>query len=101
MNEWIGLLLPFAAGTGLGVIFFGGLLITVAKGMSARYPALWFLASMLVRTAIVLAGFYFVAAGQFARMIACLAGFIIARAVITGMAKPPGKQRAITEKQHP
>ncbi len=98
MNEWIELLGPFAAGIMLGIIFFGGLLLTITNGVASRNPGLWFFASMLLRTGIVLSGFYLAGAGQFSRILACLAGFIIARTVITRLS---GKQQPATEEQQP
>lgn len=71
----------FALITGLilGVIFFGGLWITVRKGTTARYPAVWFGVSMLVRTGIVLLGFYLAMQGELLNLVLCLVGFIVAR----------------------
>ncbi len=79
MNEILNLTLAFTAGVLLGGIFFWGLWWTVQKGLSSQQPALWVLASMLARTAIVLTGFHFVAQGRWERFLMCLAGFIIAR----------------------
>ena len=67
------------AGMLLGAIFFGGLWWTVRKGVSSPRPALWFLGSLLLRTSIALAGFYFVSGGHWERLLACLLGFVIAR----------------------
>ena len=88
MNEAIQLALVLFAGMLLGAVFFGGLWWTVQKGVSARQPALWFGASLLLRTGIVLAGFYFVSGAEWKRLLLCLFGFIIARIVVvrlTGM----------------
>jgi F1F0 ATPase subunit 2 len=82
MNELVQLTLVLLAGMLLGALFFGGLWWTVQKGISARQPALWFVASLLLRTVIVLAGFYFVAAADWKRMLLCLLGFVFARFVI-------------------
>ena len=90
MNETLTLALAFVAGAGLGAIFFGGLWWTVRKGVSSSRPALWFLGSGLLRMSVVLAGFYFVSGGQFRRLVACLAGFIIARVVVTWLMRPAG-----------
>ena len=46
------------AGAALGAIFFGGLWWTVQRGAASAAPARWFITSLVVRTAIVLAGFY-------------------------------------------
>lgn len=88
MNETLTLALAGLTGGGLGAVFFGGLWWTVRKGVSSPRPALWFLGSGLLRMSIVLAGFYFVSGGQRKRALACLLGFIIARFVVTWLARP-------------
>jgi len=87
MNGPLQMMLALVAGMLLGALFFGGLWWTVAKGVSASRPALWFGASLLLRTAIVLAGFYFVAGGDWKRLLMCLSGFVIARLVVTRRVK--------------
>jgi len=79
MNEHLALVLAGLAGCGLGTLFFGGLWWTVRKGISSKRPALWFSGSLLLRTGIVLAGFYLVSGGHWMRLLACLFGFVIAR----------------------
>jgi F1F0 ATPase subunit 2 len=85
------LTLAWALGTGLvlGGFFFGGLWWTVRKGSVCQRPALLFLSSFLLRTSIALAGLYFVAGGHWARLLACLFGFIIARLIVTKLTGPP------------
>ncbi|MES1998900.1 MAG: ATP synthase subunit I [Pseudomonadota bacterium] len=87
MNEGLGLALALGAGVLLGGFFFGGLWWTVHKAISSRQPALWFLGSMLLRTGIVLPGFYFVSGGDWKRLLASLFGFIIARLVVTRLTR--------------
>jgi F1F0 ATPase subunit 2 len=86
MSDWG---LPLGAGLFLGAFFFGGLWWTVRKGLSAAQPALWFLFSLLLRTALTLAAFYLVAAGDWRRLLVCLAGFVAARFLVTHLAAPP------------
>ncbi len=87
MNEiWIWML-SAAVGMTLGVVFFGGLWWTVRRGVASPRPALWFFLSMVTRMAIVLTGFYLVGGGQWQQLVACLAGFIIARVVIIRMTR--------------
>lgn len=77
-------------GAALGGIFFGGLWWTVQKSVYFHHPALLFIASWLLRTIIVIAGFYFLTEGHLDRLPACLIGFILARyAVIRITEKPP------------
>lgn len=72
----------FLAGAALGVVFFGGLWWTVQRGAASSAAAGWFLGSLVLRTAVVLAGFYLVGAGQAVRMGLCLLGFLLARAIV-------------------
>ena len=88
MNETLTLTLAGLAGAGLGAIFFGGLWWTVRRGVSSGHPALWFLGSGLVRTSVVIAGFYFVGGGQWQRIAAAFLGFIAARFVVMGLTRP-------------
>jgi F1F0 ATPase subunit 2 len=83
MNEVLLFIFALLAGMLLGAIFFGGLWWTVLKGLSAKQPALWFSVSLLLRTGITLAGFYFVADSDWKRFLAILIGFIIARFIVT------------------
>ena len=87
MIETLSLLLALAAGVLLGSIFFGGLWWTVRKGFSSNKPALWFFGSVVLRTGITLAGFYFVAEGHWQRLLACLIGFVLARLIVTRLAR--------------
>ena len=81
---WVGSLL---AGGALGAVFFGGLWWTVQRGAASSTPTRWFIGSFVLRTATVLAGFYAVGAGQPARLLLCLLGFLLARAVVLRMTR--------------
>ena len=89
MNELLPLALALVAGLFLSALFFGGLWWTVRKGVLSKQPAPWFLGSLLLRTGIILAGFYFVSGGHWDRLLACLLGFIIARFIVTRLTGPP------------
>ncbi len=75
-------LLALLVGLLLGGFFFAGLWWTIQKGLTAKHPALWFLGSILVRTAVVLVGVYLVSDGKWERMLACLVGFVLARFLV-------------------
>jgi F1F0 ATPase subunit 2 len=94
MTEALTLVLAWIAGGLLGAIFFGGLWWTVRKGVLSGQPALWFLGSLLLRTGITLAGFYFVADRHWERLLVCLLGFVMARLAVTWLTRrelnPPG-----------
>ncbi|MFI4981875.1 MAG: ATP synthase subunit I [Nevskiales bacterium] len=80
----------------LGAIFFGGLWWTVRQLVTARRPALLFFASLLLRMGIALAGFYFVGAGHWQRLLLCLLGFLLARLTVTRFAREAGEPREAT-----
>lgn len=87
MNEIMPLALPLLAGLLLGVFFFGGLWWTVRKGLSSATPARWFFGSLLIRTVVTLAGFYFVFDGRWERLLACLFGFTLVRLILTRLTR--------------
>lgn len=97
MNEALAALPALAGGFGLGLIFFGGLWWTVRRLPTAANPALLFLGSFLLRTSAVLAGFYFLAAGRWERLLACLVGFIVARLLLVQRLKPHLQEVSRTE----
>ncbi len=82
MSDILALALALFAGALLGVFFFGGLWWSVQKGVVSDRPALWFFGSLLLRTSLVLAGFYFVSQGHWSRLVACLVGFLVARIIL-------------------
>jgi F1F0 ATPase subunit 2 len=89
MTEAPLLYLAGLAGATLGAFFFGGLWWTVRKGMASPRPALWFIGSLLVRTAVVIGGFYLVGQGDWKRLTASLAGFLAARLAVAKLTRPP------------
>ena len=82
MNDVVSLLLALLAGILLGGMFFCGLWWTIQKGISSNRPALWFFISLVLRTGIALAGFYFVGRGRLEYLIPCVLGFMISRLIV-------------------
>jgi len=97
MNEPLSLAFALVAGMLLGTIFFGGLWWTVNKGVSSRRPALWFFGSMLLRTCIVVLGFYFILGDDWKRLLAGLLGFIAARLIVTRLTRVTQKQNQLVQ----
>ena len=95
------LVLSALAGAALGTLFFGGLWCTARRGAASSQPALWFFASLLVRMSIALVGFVAVSGGHWERMLTCLLGFVVARAVVMRLTRPPqGRAHASQEAEH-
>ncbi|MDA1230001.1 MAG: ATP synthase subunit I [Planctomycetota bacterium] len=66
-----------------GAIFFGGLWLTVRQMTTSKSPGLLFFVSVVVRTLIVLGGFWYFAAGDAVSIGACLLGFFGLRLLAT------------------
>lgn len=58
MTDIVLLLLSFGWGAGMGLFYFGGLWLTLRRVPDAHRPKMLLVGSFLVRTGIVLAGFY-------------------------------------------
>jgi len=84
------------AGAGLGAIYFGGLWWTVRRAASFRRPVLSMLVSVWLRMSVALGGFYVVAGGNWKRLLLCLLGFVVARVVVTWLARSPTPSGAAT-----
>lgn len=99
MNEIIYMLVVFAAGFVLGILFFGGLWLTVKKAMISKRPALWFISSLLIRVSITLIGFYYLSQGSWKNLLIAVSGFIIARTIIIYQTKSIEEKSIQLQKQ--
>ncbi|MEO7336534.1 MAG: ATP synthase subunit I [Caldimonas sp.] len=95
-------LLAGSAGAVLGAFFFGSLWWTVRRTLVTGRSALWHVGGMLLRMGVTLLGFHAVGSGQWQRLVACLAGFIVARALVLRMTrgKPGAPVTAAPEVTH-
>ena len=85
--EILNILLTLVAGLVLGFFFYGGLWITIKKGIDSKYAYLLLIGSFFIRTAVVLLGFYYVAKGDWKSMFYCLTGFVLAKFILTPITK--------------
>lgn len=92
MNEFWILIMAFVSGVLIGLFFFGGLWWTVQKGLSSKHSALWFSGSLILRTSLVLAGFYGIGHGRWERLLLCLCGFIAARFSVKRFTESPNEE---------
>jgi F1F0 ATPase subunit 2 len=97
MTEALHLTFALVTGILLGAMFFGGLWWTVRKGFSSEQPALWFAGSLLVRTAVALAGFYLIGRSDWDRLLVCLLGFIVARHIVTRLTRDAEQPPYLTQ----
>jgi len=89
MNEALILVGGLFAGALLGAFFFGGLWWTIRKGAPSQWSGLWFSASLMLRMAVAVTGFYLVSHGEWRKLMACLAGFLLARIAVTRLIRLP------------
>lgn len=83
MSEPVALALVLLAGLGLGILFYGGLWMTVRSLPASAHPAALVLGSFWGRTAFVVAGFLLLTARRWQNAAACMVGFVIGRVLLT------------------
>jgi F1F0 ATPase subunit 2 len=84
MNAWLALILSFAVGIILGLVFFWGLWATVNRLDRKRHPAIWMLGSLLLRFGLVLLVFYLLAQHLgWQHVLAAAAGFTVTRILVS------------------
>jgi F1F0 ATPase subunit 2 len=81
------MVLFLAAGCGLGLIFFGGLWLTVRALPAARYPTTLAIASFWGRTGLAVITFIAAFSWDWKGALICLAGFLLVR-VFLGVRTP-------------
>lgn len=67
----------------IGIVFYGGLWLTVKKAATMKAAGILFSLSFLLRTGIALMAFYYISDGNWKKLLECLAGFVIAKFIVT------------------
>jgi F1F0 ATPase subunit 2 len=88
MPATIAFLLILLAGFALGIVFYGGLWLTVRALPKSRHALLIALASFWGRTGLVVAGLLLAMDASWQRALICLLGFAIARIVLARWVPP-------------
>lgn len=92
--------LVFLAGMGLSGLYFGGLWLSIQGLTRHQNLAVLFVLSFLLRTLIVLAGFYFLMAESWQRLLIALAGFIWARVLLARvLSRKPADPKTLSLKE--
>ena len=79
MAPLISMTLRFAFGILLGILFYGGLWLTVRRLPTTRHPLALTLGSLLLRMSVTLGGFIVMIGGRWQNAAVALAGFTAAR----------------------
>ena len=90
---WIMLLL---AGGLLGLVYFGGLWLTIRQLTHWKNPGLVMMLSLLLRVLVVVAGFYWLTDGQWRELLASLSGFVIVRMLMVRHYRPALPLKPVT-----
>ena len=77
------------AGGAIGLLYFGGLWLTLKKLSQKRRWGLWLGASFLARTALAMAFFWLLAAGDWHRLLTLAAGFSMVRFLLLKIQNKP------------
>lgn len=77
------LIVATAAGIIIGILFYGGLWLTVRALITARRPAMLAVASFWIRTAMVLGSVVLIARGRWQSAVAVLAGIALSRTAVS------------------
>ncbi len=86
--HWAYIVLSLMAGVLLGMVFFGGLWWTVQRIAGSERPHLLLAASLALRAAIVMGGFYLLLMAGWHYLLPALIGFLAARTLLTHHLKP-------------
>jgi F1F0 ATPase subunit 2 len=73
------LTVAFFVGIGLGAFYLLVLWVTTRKLVRSSAPAAWLLGGVVLRMGVLLGGFWLISDGHWTRLVAALAGFVVAR----------------------
>lgn len=93
MNTLVGLFISLLLGVIAGIIFFGGLLMTVRRLVQAPHPYYLAIVSFILRFAAI--GVIFVSisyGGHWERLLACMLGFVMTRMAVVRYVQRKDKQ---------
>ena len=88
MNELIAILISISSGIILGMVYFGGLWLTLQRVRTTKQPALLTLASFMGRSALCILGFYLISGIGLRGLALCLAGFVLVKIALIRMLGP-------------
>lgn len=82
MTDFVHILFNLIIGLILGTFFYGGLYLTVQKGLRSKTPGFIFALSFFVRTAVVLSCLVFISRDGLNPLLMTVFGFFISRLLL-------------------
>jgi len=77
----LALALSALAGIVLGTLYFGGLWLTITRMRASKSPGIFLAISFLLRTVLVIGGFYLITDGKLERLAVAMLAFFVTRFV--------------------
>jgi F1F0 ATPase subunit 2 len=77
----LALALSALAGIVLGILYFGGLWLTITKMRELKNPGIFLTLSFILRTVVVIGGFYLISDGKLERLAVAMLAFFVIRFV--------------------
>ena len=90
MHEVFTTMISTSIGVLFGLLYYASLWWTARAMLKARRFSFWVWGGRILRTLLVLTGFYAVGNGDWKRLFACVLGFIIGRILVTWWINPMG-----------
>jgi F1F0 ATPase subunit 2 len=84
VSRWV---LVAAGGAALGVLYFGGLWLTVRRLPASEHPATLLLGSFVVRAALAVGGFFLLLSDEPLRLAVALGAFLVVRLLLVHRAR--------------
>lgn len=85
-------MIEFIIGIILGIIFFGGLYLTVLKMKKVRNPKMLMVVSFILRMAVLLGGLFYVSRNGYKGILFALFGIILLRFIMIYYYKQPARK---------
>ena len=82
------ILLALLIGVAMGILYFGGLWLTVKNVFIKKKTVFLFALSFIIRLMVVFCGFYYAISFGWIPALLCLTGFFITRKILTVYIKP-------------
>ena len=79
-----------AAGFALGLLYYGGLWLTVRRLPHSSHPGPLFLSSFVLRTVVVVAGLFMITRASWIPLALAMVGFLVVRIVLVRSLGPDG-----------
>ncbi|MFW6162847.1 MAG: ATP synthase subunit I [Planctomycetota bacterium] len=100
MTDVLWLVAALVAGGLIGLVYYGGLWLTVRRLPQSRHPAALSFGSFVVRMALAAVGFWLVMGDRWERAVVALAGALVVRTVLVHRLSPrnrPGESQPAEE----